>query len=132
MNNNIKTVQNIYEAFGRGDVDFIVNSTADNVNWNDAGYPDLPFGSRNRKKSEIPAFFKTLSETINYTSFEPREFITNDDSVIVLGYHEGKVLSTGKILGQEWVMVWKFDENGKVKYYRSFLDSNEIVNALKN
>ncbi len=129
---NIKTVQNIYEAFGRGDVNAIVSTVSDNVVWIDPGYPDLPFGSNGRKKSEIPDFFQKLGENIHYTKFEPREFISDKENVIVLGFHEGNVPSTGKTISQEWVMVWKFDDKGKVKYYRAYLDTNEMVKAFKN
>ncbi len=131
-NSNTQTVQNIYEAFGRGDVDTIVSSVSDNVVWIDAGYPEVPFGSNGRSKAQIPDFFQKLAASINYTKFEPREFIEDDKNVIVLGFHEGSVPSTGKTISQDWVMVWKFDDKGKVKYYRSFLDTNEMAKAFKN
>lgn len=100
--------------------------------WIDPGYPDLPFGSNGRNKSGIPDFFRLLGENITFTKFEPREFITDEENVIVLGYHEGNISSTGKTIAQEWVMVWKFDDSGKVKYYRAYLDTNELVKAFKN
>jgi uncharacterized protein len=132
QNENIKTVQNIYEAFGIGDVNTIVNSVSDDVVWIDPGYPDLPFGSEGRTKNQIPDFFQSLGTHINYTKFEPREFIADKENVIVLGYHEGTITSTGKNIGQEWVMVWKFNDTGKVKYYRAHLDTNQLVKAFKN
>ena len=129
---NIQTVQQIYADFGAGNVSGIMNSISDDVVWVDAGYPDLPYGSTGRSKKDIPAFFKSLNESVDYKKFEPKEFIADGNSVIVLGYHEGNTKPANKSFGQEWVMVWKLDDSGKVKYYRSFLDTNELVKAYKN
>ena len=59
----IETVQSIYEAFGRGDIDFILDQLTDDVDW--ASCPDsdiAPWHGIHRGKAEVPAFFKALGE----------------------------------------------------------------------
>lgn len=130
--NNIKTVQQIYADFGSQNISGIMNAIANDVTWIDPGYPDVPFGSNGRTKKEIPDFFKSLGENIVYSKFEPREFYSDGNVVIVAGYHEGKTLPRNKHVGHEWVMVWKFNKEGKVNYYRAFIDTNEMAKGFRD
>ena len=62
---NIKTVQSLYEAFGRGDIGFILDQLTDDVDW--ASCPDsniAPWRGIHRGKAEVPNFFKALGENI--------------------------------------------------------------------
>lgn len=131
-NKNTQAVQQIYADFGNGNIPGIINAVADNVIWIDPGYPDIPFGSNGRIKKEIPDFFKSLSETVEFSKFEPREFIADGNNVIVLGYHEGKTKPRNKSFGHEWIMVWKFDGNGKVASYRAFIDTNDMAKGFRD
>lgn len=130
--NNVETVKQMYADFGNGNIPGILNVLAEDISWNDAGYPDLPFGSINRKKKEVPEFFKTLSESVNYTKFEPREFVAEGNNVIAIGYHEGTTKPANTKFGHDWVMVWKFDNSGMVKYVKTFVDTNEIAKGFRN
>ena len=47
-------------------------------------------------------FFSLVGETIEFEQFEPREFVTQGDTVIVLGYERSLVQSTGRTFEQEW------------------------------
>lgn len=133
MNNkNIQTIQQIYTDFGAGNITGILNSVSDDVTWIDPGYPDVPFGSNGRTKNQIPEFFKSLSESIVYIKFEPREFFSDGNTVIVTGYHEGKTKPRNKHVGHEWIMVWKFNNAGKVNYYKAFLDTNEMAKGFRD
>ena len=133
MNNkNIETIQQIYADFGAGNVTGILNKIADDVLWIDAGYPDVPWASNGRTKKQIPEFFKSLAENIAYTKFEPCEFFSDGNAVIVKGYHEGNTIPRNKHVGHEWVMVWKFNDAGNVNYYRAFIDTDEMAKGFRD
>jgi len=129
---NIQTVQNLYSDFGKGNIQGIMDVVADNVSWNDAGYPDLPFGSENRPKNDIPNFFKTLSESVNYSRFEPQEFYADGNAVVAVGHHEGVTKPKNVHFSSPWIMLWKFNDAGKVSYVRTFIDTNEIGKGFRN
>ena len=129
---NIKTIQQMYADFGGGNISGILDVVADNATWIQLGYPDLPFGSNGMTKKEIPGFFKKLADSVDYTNFEPREFIAEGNKVIVIGYHEGKTKPKGVQFGHEWIMVWKFNEEGKVTYSKVFTDTNELAKGFRN
>jgi ketosteroid isomerase-like protein len=53
----IATVQGIYEAFGRGDIDYILGQLTDDVDW--ASCPDsdiAPWHGIRHGKAEVPGF----------------------------------------------------------------------------
>jgi ketosteroid isomerase-like protein len=130
---NKQTVQQIYADFGAGNISGILNALADEVSWTDPGYPDIPYGSNGaRIKNQVPEFFKTLADSVNYTKFEPREFFTDENTVIVTGYFEGKSKPKNIGFGHDWAMVWKFNNEGKVKSYKAFIDTNEVAKAFRN
>jgi ketosteroid isomerase-like protein len=129
---NKQTVKQMYADFGAGNISGIINVMADDVKWTDPGYPDIPFASKGRTKNQIPDFFKALGESVIYTKFEPREFFTDGNSVIVLGYHEGKTKPKDVAFGHDWAMIWKFNNEGKVSSYQSFIDTNEVAKGFRN
>ncbi len=129
---NVQTVQQMYADFGKGNISGIINVLADDIKWIDAGYPDIPFGSKGRTKNQVADFFKVLNESINYTKFEPREFFTDGNSVIVTGYHEGKTKPKDIAFGHDWAMIWKFNNEGKANYFQSFIDTDELAKAFRN
>src|SRR5690348_12199546 len=72
---NIATVQSLYAAFGRGDIDAIVNGCLPDVTWASGGrkedYP--PFGMR-KGTGAVRDFFRSVAEVQDFDEFSPREF----------------------------------------------------------
>lgn len=128
---NINKIQKIYSDFGNGDIQGILDALSEDILWIDPGYPDIPFASNGRTKKEVPEFFKGLSEYMNFIKFEPREFFADGENVIVKGYHEGTTKPSETFFGHEWMMLWKFNNSGKVYYYKAFIDTNELAKGFK-
>ena len=47
-----------------------------------------------------------LAETLETQQFEPRQFIAQDDVVVVLGHERHRAKSTGRSYEGEWVQVF--------------------------
>ena len=74
---NIGIVQDAYAAFGRGDIDTILGHLADEIVWNavyGAGSHVPTAGERHGKRA-VAEFFKQVSDNVDFSQFEPREFI---------------------------------------------------------
>ena len=99
---NIQVVQKIYERFGSGDIEGVINSLSENVKWDHSGPEVIPFARLYEGRAGVGDFFKVLGETMEPLAFEPREFFENGNRVVVLGFHRWKVQSTGK----EWESDW--------------------------
>ena len=69
---NIETVKAIYEAFGRGDVDAILERCTDDVDSaSDAAIEVAPWHGVKHGKAEVPSFFAGIGETGPVTEFTP-------------------------------------------------------------
>ena len=115
-------VKQIYEAFGRGDVQAILASLADEVDWEFVGSPALPYAGRRRTKQEVAEFFAAVARTDDVHVFEPREFIEAGDHVTVLGWEKSTTLDTKRPFESEWIHLFTI-KNGKVTRWRGFFNT---------
>jgi ketosteroid isomerase-like protein len=128
---NIAFVQEIYAAFGRGDLQAILGALTADVHWEMIGRPtDFPnFGPR-RGVEGVGAFFQTVGETEEFDEFAPRTFHAAGDRVFVEGHAAGRLKSTGKPVVTEWLHVFTV-RDGKVAGFREFLDTAQYAEAWK-
>jgi ketosteroid isomerase-like protein len=85
---NIETVKAIYEAFGRGDVDAILEQCTDDVNWAaDAAIEVAPWHGVKHGKAEMPSFFAGIGQTGPVTEFTPLSFAGNDGGDVMVRVH---------------------------------------------
>lgn len=128
---NVQVVQQIYQAFGRGDVPAILAATdEDGVMYHPGPAGVLPWARPYRGHQEWGEFFKTLGETVDVEAFEPKEFLAQGDAVVALGSYRMKAKRTGGSFGSEWAMVWRF-RDGKVTEVRVYEDTAAMVTALR-
>jgi ketosteroid isomerase-like protein len=118
---NVKTIQELYAAFGRGDVSFIVSKLADDVSWVSQTDSIVPWSGDFSGKDQIPRFFEAIFQTVEVEAFEPKEWISDGDAVVSLGEFGCRVRATGKRSRTRWVFIWKFRE-GKICSYEQFHD----------
>ena len=126
---NVQKVQEIYAAFGKGDIKTITSSLAEDVDWQTIGPPVFPHAGPHHGPKEVEQFFGKIMSTFDVKKFEPREFIAEGDKVVVLGSIGGNIKPTGKSYEAEWAMVWSF-RNGKVVKWREYIDTAKLAAAL--
>jgi hypothetical protein len=126
---NVKTAQQGYAAFGRGDVPAILELLTDDIEWIAPGPPDvIPAAGMYRGKEEVGRYFATLSEDVDIHKFEPHEFIAQGDHVVVLISTEATVKSTGRKVTDHVAHVWTF-KGGKLARFETFQDTAALVAA---
>jgi ketosteroid isomerase-like protein len=120
---NIKTIQVLYEAFGRGDVARILDELTDDVDWaTDAQLEAAPWHRRYVGRDEVPAFFESLAETVDVTEFTPLSFTANDTDVMCVIRFGMTVKATGKSASANIHHWWRF-RDGKIYFYRGAEDT---------
>ena len=127
----ITTVQHIYEAFGRGDIGFILDQLTDDVDW--ASCPDsdvAPWHGIHQGKAEVPQFFKALGENLEITEFTPLSFAANDTDVMVVTRWSATAPVTGKTATMDIHHWWRF-RDGKIYLYRGTEDTAQTQNMLR-
>ena len=83
--------QSAYEGFGRGDIPALAEVMADDIEWVIPGDPnDNPVAGTYRGKEEVLAWFGKLAEDLDFSTFEPRDFIAQGDKVVSIVYAEAQ------------------------------------------
>ena len=123
---NVKTVQDIYAAFGRGDIPAIIERMADDVVWEyGVSSTDVPWLVPRRGKSGVQKFFETL-RGMDIHRFGVGHVAESGPTVIALFNIEATVKSTGRRLVEEdEVHLWHFDEKGRVARFRHRADTHQ-------
>jgi uncharacterized protein len=126
----IRTVQEIYEAFGRGDVGFILDQLTDDVDW--ASAPDstvAPWHGVRRGRDQVPSFFKELSGALEVTEFTPVTFAANETDVLCVIRFGARSNTTGRAATMDLHHWWRF-RDGKVYFYRGAEDTAVTAELL--
>ena len=126
---NSAVVQQAYEAFGRGDIPGVLDLLTDDVVWTLQGPSVIPFAGTFHGREGIVEFFSLVGEALEFEQFEPREFVAQGDTVVVLGYERSLAKATGRWLEQEWAHVYTL-RNGKITTGRFFEDTAAEVVAF--
>ena len=120
---NTRLAQSAYQAFGRGDVATLAEMMTDDIEWVNPGDPDDdPNAGTFRGKEAVLGWFDGLASTLDFTTFEPREFIAQNDKVVSLVYAEATVRDTGRPFVSHEAHVWTF-RDGKVARFQVYLDT---------
>ncbi len=128
--NNVQIIQQAYADFGSGNIQGILDVCTDDIIWTGAENPNVPIAGTFKGKDGVMKFFTTLAESIDYSSFEPKEFFIDKDVVIVLGHHTGKAKKTGKSFDHDWCMIFRL-RGEKVYHYYAFLDTRDQAESFK-
>lgn len=123
MADHAATVAGIYEAFGRGDVDAILDALDDDIEW-DVGVRDtgLEYLRERHGKEEVAGFFPALMSTVELTHFEPLAICVGGDYVTVPVRHAGNIIGGGEVPMTMETHIWRFGPNGKVASFQHVFD----------
>lgn len=127
---NKQTIQAVYGAFGRGDVDFIVQRVSEGTHWDfSVAASDVPWHAPVKGKAALPKFFQSMGENLEFEAFEPRAFLTDGRDVVVKLRIAYKVKKTGRRVDEEQVQWWSFDDAGRIAGLRHYEDTAMVKNA---
>jgi ketosteroid isomerase-like protein len=124
MSKNIEIVQQIYGAYGRGDMKFILDQMDDDVSWgieSVASGEVAPFGV-GRGKTAVARFFAAWGECAEFHSFNPHDYIAAGDHVFNHLQYDITVKATGKPAKNFSLQHWTF-KNGKLIRWRGYEDT---------
>ena len=127
---NVAIVRSAYEAFGRGDLDALIGTMVENVEWSSPGPSDLATAGHRRGHAEVREFFRAINELYEFLSFEPKTFIAQGDHVVVLGVDTVRVKASGNVVSSEWAHASTL-KNGKITNFTEYIDTSAIVAELR-
>ena len=125
---NLETVKAIYEAFGRGDIPFILSCLDENVAWekwdsNEAQKAGVPYMREHNSPQGVMEFFGETAK-LGITTFEVVSIMEGGNKIAVEFNLEAERF--GK---EEEMHLWTFNESGKIIGFRHYLDTAKHIAA---
>jgi ketosteroid isomerase-like protein len=125
-NANIELVQRLYAAFGRGETAAITGALTPDAPWELNGRREHhPILGRRVGPAGATEFFRTLADTLEFTTFVPQDFHAADGKVFVLGQYSYVSRQTGRSGESKWMHVFTL-RDGKVAGFLGLLDTAQL------
>lgn len=128
---NVKTMQDLYAAFGRGDIPSVLGGMDPNIEWREAeNNPYQPSGAPWVGPDAVlnNLFIKLGGEWDGFT-VTPKEFHDAGDTVVVEARYTGTYKSTGKNLDAQVTHIWRL-RDGKVLSFQQYVDTAQLQDVM--
>jgi uncharacterized protein len=124
---NVQMMQDLYEAFGRGDISAVLGAMDPGIEWREAeGNPYEPSGKAwLGPDAVVQNLFMRLATEWDSFTVHPGEFYDAGSAVVVEGRYTGTYKQTGKKLDAQVCHVWKI-RDGKVTSFQQFVDTAQL------
>jgi uncharacterized protein len=127
----IKTIQTIYEAFGRGDVAAITDAVTDDVDWaTEASGKGAPWYGPHRGTAGVKDFFAAFGSTMEVQEFTPTTFAGTENEVLTVVRCVATPRTTGRQVTMDLHHYFRF-RGDKIEYYRGTEDTAQVSAALE-
>jgi ketosteroid isomerase-like protein len=120
---NTKLIETIFEAFGAGDIPFILEQLADDARFTAHLDPAVPWAGEYDGKPKIVEYFQSLGGSVEVLEHPVAELVAQRDTVVASGDVTFRARSTGTEATSAWIYVWKV-RDGKVASFDQFNDAN--------
>jgi ketosteroid isomerase-like protein len=129
---NLITVQQIYAAFGRGDIPAILDVIADDCRWeawtdNSAQRAGVPYLQPRSGPSGVAEFFAAVAE-LEIHEFAVLDCISGRDQVAAEILIEATTPTGGRFRDDE-LHLWTLDRDGRIVRLRHYVDTAKHIAA---
>jgi ketosteroid isomerase-like protein len=127
---NVNTVQQVYAAFAKRDIKAILSMLSPDVEW---GEPPNPFNPAAGTRQGHAGFLEWLNigrQSEEILVLEPRKFLTDNDTVAVVGYTKCLAKPTGKSYETDFVHLVTI-KDGKIVRFQEFFDTYAAAEAFR-
>jgi ketosteroid isomerase-like protein len=129
---NVELVKDLFAAFARGDIGYVIDAHADDVVSESpvSRTSALPWAGTRTGRGELVEYFEAMAAQVRPEAFHDLVFTASDDRVVVEGTNAGSVVETGERYEHDWVMVFTI-QDGKVVRFRHYYDPGDIEVAME-
>ncbi len=122
---NAEQVGKIFEAFGRGDVSFILDQLADDARFVSHLDPRVPWAGEFSGKEEVAQFFQAMGSSVEVADHPVHSLVVQGDTVVAAGDVSFRVRENGETGSSKWVYIFKLAD-GQVQSYDQFNDTGLV------
>ena len=127
---NLQRVQAGYAAFGRGDIPAFMEALTEDVEWVLPGPADVPLFGTFCGKAGVQEWLGTMGEHVQFSAFEPLEFIAQGDTVVVLLHAESTITRNNREVVSEGAHVLTV-RAGKIARFVGYDNTAAIADAYR-
>lgn len=91
----------------------------------------IPFGGVYTGRAGFLKYVSEVFKAIEIEKFDLIEWVAEETTVVVRGYEESLVKSTGRRYGMRWVHWLSFDAQGLITHMREYNDTAEMAAAFE-
>jgi uncharacterized protein len=127
---NVELVRGLYDAFGKGDVQAVLDRMDEGVEWNEA--ENFPYADRNPyvgPQAVLEGVFARLGEEWEVFEVVPEELLDAGDRVVALGRYNATHKATGRGVRAQFVHVWGV-RVGRVRSFQQYTDTKQVADAI--
>lgn len=106
---NIAQVGAIFEAFGRGDVSFILDRLTDSARFVSHLAPQVPWAGEFAGRERVTGYFQAMGATIDVLEHPVTSITAQDNRVVATGDVTFRVRETDTIGSSSWVYIFTLD-----------------------
>jgi ketosteroid isomerase-like protein len=128
QDDNATLIRGLYDAFGRGDIQHILDRITDDVDWVNEGPETIPYAGTYKGRAEVPRFFQALGSTTEGGRVTADEVIGQGDKVFTLGRFTATVKATGKRIDVPIAHLFTV-RSGKVSRWVGLTDTARVAEA---
>ena len=110
-NDPIGTVQRMFDAFRRGDLDGLVETVHPDSRWTYFGANPKPTRAEFAGRPRVRSFFERILSRLEILEFTTTEFIVEGAAVVVFGSESGTVRHTGLGFHNVWTQKYVVEDN---------------------
>ena len=118
-----------YRHFKEGNIQGVLDTYADDIEWVGNKLEGVSFSGTYRGKEGAAEYFKKIHEVTERLQFEPTEFVSEGNKVVVIGHSTRKVRTTGITYSTPWVHVITV-QDGKIARFEIYDNSAAIASAF--
>lgn len=125
---NTSLVQKVYAAFGKGDLQTILDHLAPGVEWALDGPAVIPYSGRRIGPDQVRQFFEALGTTQDNHRLIIDDTIAQGDKVATIGRYSATVKATGKRIDCAVAHIFTI-QDGKITKFVDFADTAHMADA---
>ena len=125
MADNASRIEELYEAFGRGDIQTVLDAMDPQIEWNEAEHITFwPGHAFVGPDAVVQGVFMRIGEFFGDTfRIVPQRFVNGGSTVLVEVRYHGVAQATGKEFDIQVAHVWDLGADGKVTKFQQYADT---------
>lgn len=127
---HVHIVLGVYDAFRKGDVDAILARLSPDIEWCEPDNPFNPAAGTRKGEAGFREWLRIGHDAEDILALEPRQILSNPDSVAVVGHAKCLAKPTGRTYETDFVHVVTF-RDGKIVRFQEYFDTFAAAEAFR-